>query len=466
MVDATGPRWGHHLKDVLKKLRFQQGSLAARTSNAIGWNLGRTGAEFVLRLTSNLIMTRLLMPEAFGVLAFAMTFVTALALLTDIGINQSIVREEGTLSAKFLRTAWTIRILISIGIAICVLLLSASFSLVTPYFDQPDSVLAHPDLPLLIAMTSVIPVFQGFSSTNLPAAVREMKFKRIAAIEISSMAIRIVCQVIFASISPTVWALLFGALVGNFCNSLMSHIFIPGVRMRFCWHKETVMKIWSFGKWITGSSILSFVINNTDKIAFGVAISSTTMGLYVVAFIWISAAQRVLNILVRQVGFPVASEVMRNRSVDARRLLRKYQYIIDLSCIISFAAMVILGPHLVYTLYTPEYSYSGTIIQLLAPILLSVRFQQFNNILMVEGRSSILFGATLVVAIATVIFLNIGLRYDGIEGAVAGMVLARFTSAPILLFSVRKVIGIRNLVFDSAFSLIAATSVIAVYLGT
>ena len=48
----------------------------------------------VIRFGSNLLMTRLLVPEMFGVMAIAMMLVVVVNLLSDLGIRQSIVQSQ------------------------------------------------------------------------------------------------------------------------------------------------------------------------------------------------------------------------------------------------------------------------------------------------------------------------------------------------------------------------------------
>ena len=48
------------------------------------WITGSSGASMILRLISNLIMTRFLLPDAFGMIALAMILVAAIELVSDI----------------------------------------------------------------------------------------------------------------------------------------------------------------------------------------------------------------------------------------------------------------------------------------------------------------------------------------------------------------------------------------------
>jgi len=56
-------------------------------------------------------MTRLLVPEMFGVMAIAMMVMYGLALFSDVGLRQSIVQSRRGGEAVFLNTAWALQIM-------------------------------------------------------------------------------------------------------------------------------------------------------------------------------------------------------------------------------------------------------------------------------------------------------------------------------------------------------------------
>mgnify|MGYP000735525278 CR=1 FL=1 len=69
------------------------------------------GLSQVLRLGGNLILTRLLVPEFFGIMALARAVITGLHFFSDIGLMPSIIRSQRGGDPVFLNTAWTIAVL-------------------------------------------------------------------------------------------------------------------------------------------------------------------------------------------------------------------------------------------------------------------------------------------------------------------------------------------------------------------
>ena len=76
------------------------------------WNMGGFGAGQFLRLLSNIILTRLLVQEAFGIMALTMVMITSVAMLSDLGIRASVIQNPDAEDRDFLDTAWTINMIL------------------------------------------------------------------------------------------------------------------------------------------------------------------------------------------------------------------------------------------------------------------------------------------------------------------------------------------------------------------
>src|SRR5262249_13083184 len=153
----------------------QQISLKRRMLNAGAWRLAGYGISQVIRFGTNLLMTRLLAPEMFGVMAIAMIVFVGLQMLSDVGLKQSIIQNKRGNDPTFLNTAWVIQILRgmilwTISVCIALLLFLANYVGLIPQ----QSVYANPSLPYVIAALSVIAVLDGFNSTKLFEASRNI----------------------------------------------------------------------------------------------------------------------------------------------------------------------------------------------------------------------------------------------------------------------------------------------------
>ena len=138
-----------------------------------GWIVAGYGLSQVLRLGSNLIMTRLLVPEMFGVMAIATMVTVMLTLLSDIGLRQNIVQSRRGDDPAFLDTAWVVQIFRGLMLWLVALGIGAGLYFAGRHGMLPaNSVYAAPILPLVIAVSAFASVLMGFQSTAIATAHR------------------------------------------------------------------------------------------------------------------------------------------------------------------------------------------------------------------------------------------------------------------------------------------------------
>src|SRR4051812_6290963 len=86
------------------------GALVDRAGRSAVWAMLGFGGGQALRFAGNLVLTRLLMPEAFGLMVLVNTFLMGLALFSDIGVGTSVIQNKRGDERAFLDTAWTISV--------------------------------------------------------------------------------------------------------------------------------------------------------------------------------------------------------------------------------------------------------------------------------------------------------------------------------------------------------------------
>ena len=143
-------------------------TLRQRALRAGIWTVASYGVEMSTKLLSNLIMTRLLFPDAFGVIAAAMALIVGIQLLTDFGVRTVIIQSPRGEDVGFLRSAWVFQcyrgVLLWALIAIACAILS--FSSVRSMLPT-TSVFADPSFPAVVGTLGLTLVLSGLESTAL-----------------------------------------------------------------------------------------------------------------------------------------------------------------------------------------------------------------------------------------------------------------------------------------------------------
>lgn len=418
----------------LRKIRGQSGSLRARSLSAGLWTLGGVATQRALTLASNLIMTRFLVPEDFGLMAIVITVMMLVGMISDIGIRQSIVREARGEDLYFLRVAWTVQILRSAVIAGVVLLVALTLWALAPSLAGGQTVYSDRQLPALIAVSALGIVFAGLESVALHVETRNLRQKQVVLIEIGTQAFTLAAMIMLVQVNPTVWVLLFGLLIAGAVRMVWTHLAFRNRPMWLAWDRDIAADLWNFGKWLIGSSLAGFVVNNGDRFLMGALLPKETFGFYVIATLWIQAGQTVVAKVYNKVVYPSMSDKLRQDAQGFPLMFRRIRLVLDVALGTIFLIFLFGGPVLVSTLYLPEYAPAGVFISLLSLRFLTQRQSIWGMLLMSAGDSkqlmfSILVSACALVALAMVAFWTSDIQSVvmavAIAPALGGVVLTR-----------------------------------------
>ena len=92
-------------------------------------------AQAVIKLGSSLILTRILRPEAYGIVTILLSIVFVVEMLSDIAVTVPIVRHDEGENPAYLNTAWTLRLCRSV---LNTLLVFAAAPLIARVYAVPD----------------------------------------------------------------------------------------------------------------------------------------------------------------------------------------------------------------------------------------------------------------------------------------------------------------------------------------
>src|SRR5581483_3958970 len=332
-------------------------SLKRRVLGAGAWSMAGFALSYAIRLGSSLLMTRLLVPEMFGVMAIAMMVMSGLAMFSDVGLRPSIIQNPRGHDPSFLNTAWAIQIirgllLFLIAIFISILIFAASHLGLAP----KASVYSNPHLPYVIAVISFSAAVGGLQSTKLSEAGRHLALGRVTLIQIVSQITGLICMFSWALVDRSIWCLVAGNICASATSTLLSHIWLPGVANRWQWDRAAFHEIFHFGKWIFLSSTLGFFAGNADRMLLGGFVDSATLGIYSIAFTIFYAIAQVIIKIFSDVSFAALSEVARDRSMDLKQSLYRFHILTGSFAYFCAGSLVVSGSTLVSFLYDPRYA--------------------------------------------------------------------------------------------------------------
>lgn len=400
------------------------------------WLVGGNIGSQVLRLSGNLVLTRLLLPQDFGLMAAVNTLYFALVMFSDLGVWQSVVKSPHGGDARFLGTAWSVQIARSALLALGVLGLALGLQLGQGAgVFAPDTVYADSRLPLMVALFALCALLQGGESMRLAMAQRRLHGGVMARLELSSQlaALGVTLGVVWWTHSA--WGLLAGSLAGSAMRTLLSHLTVPGESVRPCWERSHVSELLGFGKWIFVSSVVGFLAAHGEKLILGATLGVATFGVFSIAGNLLAAAMGVYGTINGRVIFPSLSHALRDGDEAAQvRVYTRVQQIADIFLGLLSGLLLLSGQWVVWLLYDVRYHDAGWMLQWLSLGLLAMRHQVLEQLMFARGLPAWVSANNILRAVLLAIAIPVGDSLAGERGAIAGVVLSQFASWPLSLY--------------------------------
>ena len=409
--------------------RFSGGSLGARAVRSSGLTAGVFVWTQVVRLAANLILTRLLFPEAFGVMALVMTVIQGLAMFSDVGVTPAILQSRRGDDRDFLDTAWTIQVIRGAGLWLCACALAWPAAL---FYDAPE-------LAQILPVAGITLLIQGLNPTALDSANRHLRLGRVSAIEVAMQAIGISSAIALAWWWGTVWALVASGIIAQVAHYALLRAFLPQSCNSFRWETAAARELVTFGRWIFLSTICGFVFLQGDKILLGRWLPLDTFGIYNIGYFLASVPLLLGGVVVRKVLIPVYRDAPPAESSANFERLRRLRWTVSVVLIGLMAVASAAGAWAVDLLYDPRYALAGPVVVLLAlmhlPQLVGLTYDQA---LLASGDSRRFFGLSLARALITVACLIAGLELLGLFGAIVAQGVAGVLVYPFIARAARR----------------------------
>jgi O-antigen/teichoic acid export membrane protein len=421
------------------------------TSGAAWVGLGH-GTQQGLRLLSNLILTRLLFEEHFGLMALVGVIIMGIHLFSDIGIGAALIQNERE-DPGFVDTMWTMDVIRGF------VLWLVAFAVAGP----AGAFYGEPILVDLIRVSALNAIVEGFRSTNFRIANRNLHMRAVVMLEVGSQIAGIVVMVTWASIVPTVWSLVGGGLTTAVVSTIWTWT-LPGRRNRFHFERRAARTLYHFGRWILLSTLLHFLASNMDRIVFGRLVTMAVLGVYNIALNLAVVPSIMISHLSFGVMFPLYSRFYQKGS-PMLPIYRNARLPLMVIGGWATAGVVAGGPTIMELLYDPRYSEGGWMLQVLtAGLWFGVGLESSNKVALIalgQTRWTAISGASKVAGMAAL--LPLGWHFGGFPGAMLGLAVSDVVRYLVSTVGVLR-FGLDGRVQDLKVTLLVAASAFAAWL--
>lgn len=383
-----------------------------------------TGLSFV----KIFILARLLGPEQFGLFSLIMIALGTTESITQTGVNVTILQSKQPIK-YFLDTAFVIAIIRGFLIGSLMILMGY---LMANYYNEPN-------LFPMISIVALVPIIKGFINPAIVSWQKTFQFSKDSFYTSLRLTIETLAQIALAFWLHSVWALCLGVIIGAAFEVVLS-FFMLKERPVFHYIKSRGESILKNARWLSLSSLLSYLNDNIDDFLLGKIVGTYKLGIYHNAYSLSHKANYELSKSAYHGVTPIFNKL--NQDNEKARLKRAfYKSMFSTLLIASVVSLpLIFFPKLLVDLLLGEKWVEA--IDILRWLTLAGLVHTIANMtyaLIIAKKKYFYLNLHMIISLALVILGIVYLgRSHGLMGAVIGILLGRTIALPIALFGAKK----------------------------
>ncbi len=390
--------------------------LRKRATSGARWTAAATGTRIALQFVQLAVLARLLRVEDFGVMAIANVALAFAVTFSDAGVSNAIIHYRDAKREELSSLYW----LNVLGGMVVFVAVWFAAPLVARFYHQPT---LEPVLRVAASVFIVGPLGQQFQVL----LERDLRFRRVAVIEVVSLFAGTVVGVVLAVRGFGVWSLVWSSVLSSVLRSLaLAAIGWSQWRPMLRFVPRECGRFLHFGAYQMGEKTVNLGAQHLDKLVIGFLLGTGPLGYYELAYRFISRPHQIINSLFTRVAFPVFSAVQNDRD----RLRKGYLELIEAIGAIMIPlhlAMFALAEPLVGVQLGPRYATTVALLQILwiAGMVFAIT-SPIGTLLLACGRADIGFWINVVRTTLVIGSIWIGANWGlaGIAWALVVVVVA------------------------------------------
>ena len=301
-------------------------NIKSKTITGISWSIIDNVSKLLLTLVITSVLSRLLSPEDFGVIAMIFVFTGFLKVLRDFGLGAAVIHKYNPSSKELDSLFW-----MSIFFGVFVTLILIVFS------NQIASFYKIPQLNKLIKVISIA-MFLG-SVSIIPEALikKDLNFKSLFIRNIGNLIISGGVTILMAFYGYGVWALIFKEIIFNFLLIIFNFSLVKW-RPSFSFSFNSIKPYLNFSLPLFGENSLNYFVRNIDNLLIGKLLGEFVLGYY-------SKAYSLMLLPVRQISGSIANVMFPSFSIiknDKQKVWGSYMNVVKIVSFVNFPIMISL----------------------------------------------------------------------------------------------------------------------------
>lgn len=365
-----------------------------------------------IRLVSSLVLTRLLFPEAYGIVAVISSVTYIIELMSDLGVVALLVRHERGDDPAFINTLWTVRLIR--GALNTALMFFASSSIANWY--------GSPELVLPLQISSLVFLIKGFESMSFVIAIRKQNSRLVSYAEVWSTLFSVGFSLVYSYYCRDQYGMIIGLLIMRALMVVQSYTtssrFVPALVLE----KDALKALFGFARVVGPNSYLSIVVTQFDKILIPRLFDLRLSGLYGLGGSMTLPVNALIHRFSQNVLYPRCARYFRENPKTAIDTFYRDNSLILLLTVLAPAVSGGAAELIVRILFDARYWQTSFIIEALSlSTILTAFVLPSENILVASGYNRPIFIANLIRLAWMVAGGYLGFTLWGFEGFVLGV---------------------------------------------
>lgn len=315
-------------------------SLGHSAARGAVFTLGAQGVKILLQLASVVVLSRLLSPHDYGLLAIVLVVIGIGEIFRDFGLTSATVQAPELTDGQRDNLFW---INSGLGLALAAMMFCVSWPLAL--------LMGEPDLLGIVQALSVTFVLNGLTTQYRAQLLRALKFGATALIDIVAATLALGVAIVSAQLGAGFWALVLQQLVNALVlliGAVLAGRWLPCLPSR----SHSVRGLVRFGWNLVATSMLVYLGNQIDTIIVAARMGATPLGSYNRAFQLVMTPLAQVRSPISNVAIPVLSRAQQetarfNSFIVSGQLALGYGLGVPLLLVAGLAepvAAIMLGP--------------------------------------------------------------------------------------------------------------------------
>ena len=369
-------------------------------ASATFWSMTERFAKMGIQILCTFIIAQFVAPSEFGLVSMMSIFLAFSTILIDSGFSQALIHEQNVTRQDESSIFW-FNILLG---TIVYFIFWLTAPVIAGFYNEPQ-------LTVLIRVAFLALIFQSLVVVQQGLRYNEVNFKNVSKISFWAVLLSGISGIIVSYIRRDVW----GLIVQNLLFAILQTLFFwkySTWRPKLFFSFQCVRKYLKFSMNLLGSNMLAAITDNLANLFVGKAYNSTILGHYTMANKIPYLTSGTFCYGIKRVSYSMMSTFQN----DNEELSRFSQRVVGTAFWVLAPIMIalfIFSDEFIGLLFPQEWATAAIYLRYFCVIGFVYCFSDINqDILLVKGRTDILFKLDIIRRSILVVILLIGVKYD------------------------------------------------------